>query len=708
MPIRATPLAVALVAALALGAGAGSRATAQRSATAANAAPPAEAWSLAPLVRDAGARPLFRSFERSGIGEPTALATSLEGDEAIRFFAQGLTLWHGLDAHGAERAFRQAAALHPNAAAPWVGAALAADADASRAGWFAEEAVLRRERANEVERALVDALATFHEVDAGEARARREAGANLHELPTRRYAEPEGVRAARLRDALLATCDAHSGDLELAAIHAGVVLRQAAIGLVRRAPDGSPNRHVLRARTALQRLAMSRPRHPARLYLAVHDVFGDVPAAKEAIASATRFAPQLVAPWLLAGRLTESLHRHADAADYYEAALRVANQRLADECEMPFERASHGLAALGLARSFARLGRLEDALTELDAQSRLPRRPEPGREDWSKPGPPPGPDPLRQAGADVALAHALDPRVGDRGTEDARLARALTRDDDAPALDPPAALAACDWLVANGAAARAVTRLAALDARFPDRMPVVARRLALALATGDEALATERFERLRHIAGQADLGHPLLAPAAAFAAARGLPTDWRLPRDPLVDWPRDLGPRPDFAALGPRHWSPPDARGFTVTTPEGRPATLAAHEGRPTVVILYLGFGCLHCIEALRAFHPLSESYRAAGIDLVAIGTDTQRSLRESLTSMSLAERLAIPMLSDRKLRVFHEWLAFDEFEHMPLHGTYLIDGDGRIRWRDIGDVPFERPRWLLDEAVRLIDAESR
>jgi hypothetical protein len=52
---------------------------------------------------------------------------------------------------------------------------------------------------------------------------------------------------------------------------------------------------------------------------------------------------------------------------------------------------------------------------------------------------------------------------------------------------------------------------------------------------------------------------------------------------------------------------------------------------------------------------------------------------------------------------VFKAYRAFDDFEKQPLHGTYLIDGEGRVRWHDISYEPFNNPDFVLKEAARLL-----
>ncbi len=64
---------------------------------------------------------------------------------------------------------------------------------------------------------------------------------------------------------------------------------------------------------------------------------------------------------------------------------------------------------------------------------------------------------------------------------------------------------------------------------------------------------------------------------------------------------------------------------------EGKSVSLAQLEGKPTFLIFYLGFGCLHCIEQLHAFSPAAAQFRAAGIDVLAISTESLESLKTGI-----------------------------------------------------------------------------
>jgi len=60
-------------------------------------------------------------------------------------------------------------------------------------------------------------------------------------------------------------------------------------------------------------------------------------------------------------------------------------------------------------------------------------------------------------------------------------------------------------------------------------------------------------------------------------------------------------------------------------------------------------------------------------------------------------------MLADPKSDVFRSYRAYDDFEQICLHGTFLIDGQGFVRWHDISFEPFLDAGFVLSEAKRLL-----
>jgi alkyl hydroperoxide reductase subunit AhpC len=62
--------------------------------------------------------------------------------------------------------------------------------------------------------------------------------------------------------------------------------------------------------------------------------------------------------------------------------------------------------------------------------------------------------------------------------------------------------------------------------------------------------------------------------------------------------------------------------------------------------------------------------------------------------------------VNDPKLEIFKEYRVHDDFEEQPLHGTFIIDANGFVRWQDISYQPFMDINFLLTEAARLLDVK--
>ena len=54
-------------------------------------------------------------------------------------------------------------------------------------------------------------------------------------------------------------------------------------------------------------------------------------------------------------------------------------------------------------------------------------------------------------------------------------------------------------------------------------------------------------------------------------------------------------------------------------------------------------------------------------------------------------------------MKTFKAYRAYDDFEQMPLHGTFLVDAAGKVRWQDISFEPFNDLKFLEAESQRLL-----
>ncbi|HEY1065817.1 MAG TPA: redoxin domain-containing protein, partial [Pirellulales bacterium] len=216
---------------------------------------------------------------------------------------------------------------------------------------------------------------------------------------------------------------------------------------------------------------------------------------------------------------------------------------------------------------------------------------------------------------------------------------------------------------------------------------------------GKKTEAGETMKKLVEQSAELDLTAPPFARLSSLAQEMGLASDWRAPKTTAPD----VGVRPALDSLGPVNWRPTRAPDWTLAASDGQSVSRSDFAGRPVVLIFYLGGGCLHCTQQLQAFADWADKYEAAGISLVGVSTDSPTQLAETLSPQAAPNGFPFPLASDEPLQVFKSFGVHDDFESQPLHGTFLIDGDGLIRWRDVSYEPFAKPEFLLDEAQRLL-----
>ncbi len=157
--------------------------------------------------------------------------------------------------------------------------------------------------------------------------------------------------------------------------------------------------------------------------------------------------------------------------------------------------------------------------------------------------------------------------------------------------------------------------------------------------------------------------------------------------------------------LGPLRLKPPIAPDFLLPAAKtGQMTSLKDLKG-PTIVVFYLGFGCIHCVEQLNELRPRYKDFKDAGIEIVAIGTDDVNEVKAAILDAIEVDGPPTPfeILSDPKHDAFKAFHCWDEFTDEALHGTFLIDTKGRVRWRDISEQPFMETNFLLKESKRLL-----
>jgi len=213
------------------------------------------------------------------------------------------------------------------------------------------------------------------------------------------------------------------------------------------------------------------------------------------------------------------------------------------------------------------------------------------------------------------------------------------------------------------------------------------------------AESKKTFEQMREISALIDTD------LSIFKEMVPLAKEWEYKENWLREYKHreDSGIRPPLESLGPLTWHTSPAPAWELQDSLGKNVSLSDYQGKPVIVIFYLGFGCLHCVEQLSVFSPMTKEYNRAGIEIVAIGSDDLGSLKDALSAYTKEKTIEFPVLTDGKLKVFEQYRCVDNFENQALHGTFLIDSKGQIRWHDVGPEPFTKAKFLLKESQRLL-----
>lgn len=259
-----------------------------------------------------------------------------------------------------------------------------------------------------------------------------------------------------------------------------------------------------------------------------------------------------------------------------------------------------------------------------------------------------------------------------------------------------------EWLAQAGKLDKALERIAKRIEDGPNELIPLASGVWIASKNdfaNEKTLEKAKawMKSLSEIAASADETIELVTRIEPFVEQLGQKESWRKPGSV----PSDIGERPALDSLGPFRWTPAMAPVWNAMGADGEWKSNKTYSKKPYVMILYLGFGCLHCAEQLKEFSPMIDRYREAGLEVIAVSTESMAQLQSGIKNFG--SEMRIPLMVNPELDMFREFRCFDDFEGVPLHGTLLIDAEGRVRWQDIGFEPFKNAAFLLDEAKRLL-----
>jgi len=705
--------------------------------------------------------PRQAAYLMEGMGNVSFPITTKD-PEAQKFFNQGVAQLHGFWYFEAERSFRQAASLDLKAAMPYWGMAMANANNTKRAEKFIAEAVKRREQASPRERQWIDAWSAYYKADPKQDKPRRQA--LILALETLVQDDPNDCEAKAflvlqiwfnrgpmpitsnqavdaLMDQVLAINPMHP--VHHYRIHlwddakAQRALKSAALGgqstpgiaHMWHMPGHTFSKLQRYADAAWQQEAASRTDHaymirdfvmPDQIHNYAHNhewlirdlsLTGRPRYGLELAKNLTEMPRHPKYNTLARGgsaqygrtRAIELLQRY----ELYKDLLALADTPYLEPSDVLREQVKR-LRALGVAANeTGDIARGTKYAKELDAllvekqkaQKEAADKAEAAAKQKKEPQ-----DKITKARND-----AMNPLRGDISLVEAALAdmraHAAIRDEryaDAIAQLKKAGttggelLSRVHLLSGNKDEAEKVARSAATSGK--DQVVPQANLVYVLWKCGKTDEAKKLFGDLRTLAAVADLDVPPLERLAPLAKELKLPADWRTPAAPRTD----IGKRPPLDSLGPIRWDAPAAPAFALTTMDGKALSRQSLRGKNVVLLFYLGTGCLHCTEQLKAFAAVHKDYQSAGIEVIAVSTDDAATLRKAADLLAPAERYPFPIAPNENLDVFKTYRAYDDFEKQPLHATLFIDKVGALRWKDVGAEPFMDAKFVLGEVKRL------
>jgi peroxiredoxin len=664
--------------------------------------------------------------------------------EAQSFFTQGVGQLHGFYYLEAERTFRQVALLDPECAMAYWGMAMANINNEKRAKEFIALAEKKKTHAGPREALWINTLAGYYRLATGEKEKRARAYIKGLEEIVQEYPD----------------------DLEAKAFLVWALWYHKDKGL--------PLTSVMAVDSLMADVLRSEPLHPGIHHYRIH--LWDESKPSRALESAGLYGPSqsgIAHAWHMPGHIYSKLHRYADAARQQEASARVDHAHMLQDRTQPYQIHNYAhnnqwcvtdLIYVGRAReaalisenlidiprhpthnsvdaseSCARLGRwrLIEALVrwelweELVARAPTSLAPVASREDRIKllralgtahlrlgqaaegrscqgeleaivreeSGRPLPEDPGKQEEALKAREHTLEPVRRALAELAAHQAAMEERWDAAVEQFKRAEDAPKEWLARahlHAGHREEAERVAksAVEASPGQLYPLVTY-VQILTRLGQKEAATAAYKELEELAVYADPELPPLRRLESMTGRKLRPKAW-----------------PDQSERGPLLWKPPPAPSFSLADPQGTVFSIDPAPDKPTVVLFYLGLKCAHCAQQLGKFAEAARDFERAGIGLVAVSVESIQDLKKACEGETKAFHYPFPLLADPDLKVFKLYRCYDDFEKIPLHGTFLVDSGpakvARIRWQEISYEPFMDAKFLLEECQRLLALVER
>ncbi len=162
-----------------------------------------------------------------------------------------------------------------------------------------------------------------------------------------------------------------------------------------------------------------------------------------------------------------------------------------------------------------------------------------------------------------------------------------------------------------------------------------------------------------------------------------------------------LMPSQDHPLLGRR------APAFTLKDARGMTWNLGEEVSKgPVVIVFYLGSTCTACVAHLVELDVAISRFDERGARVLAVSGDSPEFSMERIRKFG---GFRIPLLSDPDHAISSAYGAWkpipggDEGDGEALHGSFVVERDGLIRWAYLGNRPFDDIEAILTELAKAL-----
>jgi peroxiredoxin len=174
----------------------------------------------------------------------------------------------------------------------------------------------------------------------------------------------------------------------------------------------------------------------------------------------------------------------------------------------------------------------------------------------------------------------------------------------------------------------------------------------------------------------------------------------------LVD-PNALSSPPTQLAIGSK------APNFDSATIDGKHYTLAGQHGHPVLMEMFAVW-CPHCQAESAVLNQLDKSYASKGLRSFSVlaspfgkdydtsgGTDTRLADKNDINFFKNTFNVAHPILVDRNFATANKYGLVNGPGGQGFPSIYILDGNGIVRYRSTGEVPYATLAKAVDAAIK-------